>query len=119
MEALRNKIKDAKRRYGAFSWEFIDEGLPWAIQDYHSSKGSVLDFTEDDWLACKENGWMLDEVCKLCDEEQFSSEVDCLTKFFETLPDNMSKEDAISAVEDFYTWRSELLPKAKKIYENS
>lgn len=77
--SLRKKIEGTKaeyiRRYGKLDWKFTDEGLPWAIQDYHGSKGSVMDFTEDDWRACKESGWTLDEVCKLCDEERFSSGV--------------------------------------------
>ena len=66
---LRKKIEDTKaeytKRYGRLDWRYTDEGLPWAIQDYHGSVGSVMDFTENDWLACKENGWTLDEVCKL------------------------------------------------------
>lgn len=119
---LRNKIEDTKteylRRYGKLDWKFTDEGLPWAIQDYQGSKGSVMDFTEDDWLVCKENGWTLDEVCKLCDEERFSSGVERLTEFLETMLDDITKEDAIAAVEDFYTWRKDLLPKVEKIYGN-
>lgn len=117
---LRKKIEETKaeylRDYGALDWRYIDEGLPWAIQDYHGSKGSVMDFTEDDWLACKENGWTLDEVCNLCDEERFSSGVMRLTEFLETMPDDMPKEDAIAAVEDFYTWRNTLLPIVEKVY---
>ena len=118
---LRNKIENAKaeylQRYGKLDWKWTDEGLPWTIQDYHGSVGSVMDFTEDDWLVCKENGWALDEVCRLCDEGKFSSGVERLTEFFETLPDDMPKEDAIAAVEDFYIWRKELLPKAQAIYD--
>lgn len=90
--SLRKKIEGTKaeyiRRYGKLDWKFTDEGLPWAIQDYHGSKGSVMDFTEDDWRACKESGWTLDEVCKLCDEERFS------------------------------TWREKLLPMVEKVYQN-
>lgn len=112
---LRNKIENAKaeylQRYGKLDWKWTDEGLPWTIQDYHGSVGSVMDFTEDDWLVCKENGWALDEVCRLCDEGKFSSGVERLTEFFEALP------DAIAAVEDFYIWRKELFPKAQAIYD--
>lgn len=122
MNTLRDKIEDTKaeylRRYGKLDWKFTDEGLPWAIQDYHGSKGSVMDFTEDDWLVCKENGWTLDEVCKLCDEEQFSSGVSRLVEFLETMLDDITKEDAIAAVEDFYTWREKLLPMVEKVYGN-
>lgn len=117
---LRNKIESAKaeylQRYGKLDWKWTDEGLPWTIQDYHGSVGSVMDFTEDDWLVCKESGWTLDEVCKLCSEEWFSSGVERLTEFLELMSDDMPKEDAIAAVEDFYTWRKELLPKVQTIY---
>ena len=37
--------------------------------DYHSSVGSTLDFSEDDWKVCEENGWSKDEVLILCDEK--------------------------------------------------
>ncbi len=73
---LRNKIENAKaeylQRYGKLDWQWTDEGLPWTIQDYHGSVGSMMDFTEDDWLSCKENGWALDEVYELCNDERFS-----------------------------------------------
>lgn len=122
MKTLRDKIEETKaeylRRYGKLDWKFTDEGLPWAIQDYHGSKGSVMDFSEDDWLACKENGWTLDEVCKLCDEERFNSGVSRLVEFLETMLDDITKEDAIAAVEDFYTWREKLLPMVEKVYRN-
>lgn len=120
--SLRKKIEGTKaeyiRRYGKLDWKFTDEGLPWAIQDYHGSKGSVMDFTEDDWRACKESGWTLDEVCKLCDEERFSSGVSRLVEFLETMFDDITKEDAIVAVEEFYTWREKLLPMVEKVYQN-
>lgn len=121
--SLRKKIEDEKvdylSRYGELNWKFTDEGLPWAIQDYHSCIGSVMDFTEDDWQVCKEYGFTLDEVCALCDDERFSGGVDRLTEFLETMPDDIPKEDAIAAVEDFYTWREKLLPVVKKVYSNS
>ncbi len=70
---LRKKIEDAKaehlRHYGVLDWQWFDEVLIWTIQDYHSSKGSVLDFTEDDKAALEENGWSLEEVRKLCEED--------------------------------------------------
>lgn len=117
---LRKKIEEAKaeymERYGELNWQYTDEGLPYAIQDYHGSVGSVMDFTADDWLACKENGWMLNEVCKLCGEEQFSDDVDTLAEFMRHMPDDMPKEDALWAVEDFYTWHKEILPAALKVY---
>lgn len=122
MNTLRNKIEDTKteyqRRYGKLDWKFTDEGLLWAIQDYHSSKGSVLDFTEDDWMVCKENGWTLDEVLKLCDETEFNPDVDSLEQFFSGFPTDMSKEDAIAAVENFYIWRKERLLMVEKVYGN-
>ena len=99
---LRKKIEDTKadhlRRYGELNWKYTDEGLPYAIQDYHGSVGSVLE---------------------LCDEKEFSSDVDSLEQFFSGFPTDMPKEDAIAAVEDFYTWRNDLLPVVEKIYANS
>lgn len=32
------------------------------------------------------------------------------------MPDDMPKEDALCAVEDFYTWHNELLPVVMKVY---
>ena len=70
---LRNKIEESKawylQKYGTLDWQWYDEGLIWAVQDYHSCKGSVLDFTEDDWLAAEENGLTREEVELFCDEE--------------------------------------------------
>ncbi len=116
---LRNKIAEAKADFHEKGGrdEYWSETLAWVLQDYHGSKGSVMDFSEDDWLVCKENGLTLDEVCELCDEERFCSGVGCLTEFLETMPDDMPKEDAIAAVEDFYTWRQELLPQVQAIYD--
>lgn len=50
---LRNKIEESKAMYlercGKLDWQWTDEGLPYAIMDYHSCVGSILDFTDDDW----------------------------------------------------------------------
>lgn len=131
---LRNKIEEAKaeylKRYQMLDWQWTDEGLPWAIQDYHSSKGSVMDFTEDDWRVCKENGWTLNEVCALCNERRFCEDVDNLEAYIQAVRNDdseagidnefleLSREDAIALVEDFYTWREKLLPVVKKVYSN-
>lgn len=120
---LRKKIEENKAWYiehfGELNWQWGgDEGLPNTIMDYHGSVGSVLDFTEDDWMACKENDWTLDEVLELCDEKAFGSDVDTLEHFFSCFPQDMPKEDAIAAVEDFYTWRCDCLPIVEKIYNN-
>ena len=115
---LRKKIEENKAWYiehfGELNWQWVDEGLPNTIMDYHGSVGSVLDFTEDDWMACKENDWTLDEVLELCDEKAFGSDVDTLEHFFSCFPQDMPKEDAIAAVEDFYTWRCDCLPIVEK-----
>ena len=70
---LRNVIETDKawykQKYGELNWHWYDEGLVWAVQDYHSCKGSVLDFMEDDWLAAEENGLSRPEVEDLCEEE--------------------------------------------------
>ena len=39
--------------------------------DYHSCKGSVLDFTEDDWKVCQEYGWSVDEVVEMCETDEY------------------------------------------------
>lgn len=70
---LRNKIEAYKswylEKYGKLDWRWYDEGRIWALQDYHSCKGSVLDFTEDDWLAAKENDLTREEVEYFCEED--------------------------------------------------
>ncbi len=128
---LRNKIEEAKaeyqERYGELDWRWKDEGLPYAIQDYHSSKGSIMDFTEDDWQVCKEHGFTLDEVCVLCNERRFCEDVDNLELYIQAVRNDdseagidnefseLSRADAIGLVEDFYTWREKLLPKVQAI----
>lgn len=70
---LRNKIEESRawhlQHFGELNWQWTDEGLPNAILDYHSSKGSVLDFTADDEAVCMENGWTMEEVIDLCERE--------------------------------------------------
>lgn len=73
MKTLREKIEESKawylQKYGALDWRWTDEGLPYSITDYHSSIGSTLDFSDDDWKVCEENGWSRDEILILCDEK--------------------------------------------------
>lgn len=70
---LRNQITNAKndflRRYGVLDWRWEDEGIVWTIQDYHSCMGSTLDFTDDDWAVCLENGITVDEVKAFCEDD--------------------------------------------------
>ena len=51
MITLRKKIEESKawylQRYGVLDWQWEDEGLPYAIMDYHSSVGSTL---RREWL---------------------------------------------------------------------
>lgn len=132
---LRKQIENTKaeyiKRHGKLNWQYHDEGLPYTIMDYHGGVGSVMDFTEDDWLACKENGWMLDEVCKLCNERRFCEDVDNLELYIQAVRSDDSeagidneflalcREDALALVEDFYKWRMELLPKVLAVYEKN
>ena len=73
MKTLREKIEESKawylQKYGALDWRWTDEGLPYSITDYHSSIGSTLDFSDDYWKVCEENGWSRDEILILCDEK--------------------------------------------------
>lgn len=75
---LRGKIDEAKadylNRYGVLDWHWFDEGLVYTIQDYHSSKGSLLDFTADDLAVCSENGLTLEELAWFCDEQDYEEE---------------------------------------------
>lgn len=71
---LRNKIEESRRWYMEKSkrlgWQWTDEGLPYAIMDYHSCVGSILDFTDDDWQAAEENGFSREEVITLCEDRE-------------------------------------------------
>jgi len=71
---LRNQIEENKtwyeKKYGKLDWQWTDEGLPYTIQDYHSCKGSVLDFTDDDWAVAAEHGWSREEIEMLCRDEE-------------------------------------------------
>lgn len=131
--SLRKKIDDTKseyiRRYGKLDWKFTDEGLPWAIQDYHGSCGSLMAFTKDDWMVCKENGWLFSEVCNLCDERRFDKDVDNLEAYIQAVREDhvsagtdnefleLSEDDAIALVKDFYTWRNNLFPMIVEVYK--
>lgn len=128
---LRKKIEETKadylKRYGKLNWQYADEGLPWAIQDYHSSVGSVMDFSADDWAACKESGWELDEVCSLCDEPWFSGEPVSKDWFLtlrleewrrqndgdETAELYVPQEVIPGFESEFKTWYEKLLPAAR------
>ena len=67
---LRNTIAKHKEDYtlpdGSTKQLWVDEGCAWAIQDYYGSRGTLLDFTEDDWAAAAEEGWSKEEVATLC-----------------------------------------------------
>lgn len=71
---LRNKIEESRRwymeKYKRLGWQWTDEGLPYAIMDYHSCVGSILDFTDDDWQAAEENGFSREEVITLCEDRE-------------------------------------------------
>ena len=130
---LRNKIESAKaeylQRYGKLDWKWTDEGLPWTIQDYHGSVGSVMDFTEDDWLACRDNGLTLSEVLELCDEQYFDHAnlveymAACLADWrertgeYSAADEDIAMQDVLAYVQDFYTWRKEKLPMVQSVYE--
>lgn len=70
---LRSTIEKNKQfyldRYGKLDWQWTDEGLVWAIQDYHSCKGSIDEFTDDDWSVVKENGLTIKAVKEFCEGE--------------------------------------------------
>lgn len=76
---LRKQIEENKawhmEHFGCLNWQWTDEGLPHTIQDYHSSKGSTLDFTDDDWAVAAEHGWTREEVEELCCHDEVDVEV--------------------------------------------
>lgn len=134
---LRKKMDQAQaeyqERYGKLDWKWTDEGLPYTIQDYHGSRGSVMDFTEDDWLVCRESGYSIEEVCRLCGELWFSDEVESLTWYLDVcmgdwkdrnggvereIKDEEVPQDVVTDfVADFYKWRKELLPIVRQVYQ--
>lgn len=129
---LRNKVAEAKAEYekehGMPNYLWDSEGVVWALLDYHSSKGSVLDFTEDDWQCCKENDFTLYEVLEFCDEgylyhTQLSDYITAVLEDWrgrnaieEVLDVDISKNRIMDAVEDFYTWNRDKFPMVQKIY---
>lgn len=70
---LRSIVNKSKKwyeeKYGALDWHWKDEGFPYAVLDYHASKGSTLDFSVDDWAVISENGWNEQEIAWLCWDE--------------------------------------------------
>lgn len=75
---LRNELAKSQQwhreHYGVLGWQWTDEGIPYAILDYHSGVGSTFDFTDDDWAAAEECGWSREEVEELCEMPDFQSE---------------------------------------------
>lgn len=73
MRSLRELLAKEKQqyldKYGKIDWQWTDEGSAWVIQDYYGSKGSLLDFTKDDFVAAAEEGWSRELVAWLCKEE--------------------------------------------------
>ena len=51
--------------------DYLDESIAYTIMGYHSCKGSVLDFTKDDWRVCQEHGWTVNEVVELCETDKY------------------------------------------------
>lgn len=70
--SLRSIITCHKQKYiqkdGSINPFWKAEGCTWAIQEYHSSIGSLLDFTGDDLLAVQEEGVVPAELKQLCGE---------------------------------------------------
>lgn len=69
---LRDVIARNKQTYiapdGSVDRLWAEEGCAWSIQDYHSMKGSLLDFTRDDFKVAAEEGWSLTDLGTLFDE---------------------------------------------------
>lgn len=125
---LRDKIlkqhEDYKLHDAMKYWE--DEGIPFAIMDYSSLMGSVMEFSEDDWRTCKDYGWSIHDVCDLCGEPYFFPNVSSLEEFLRLYieewqsrgVDDMTGDQIADAIQDYFTWSGKLLPRAQKIYCN-
>jgi len=128
---LRNKVFEAQteyeKKYGVLDYHWSVEGAVWTLQDYHSSKGSVLDFTEDDWRCCKENDFTLYEVLEFCNESYLENDLlpgyleNCLEDWRRRTGDECAdkeipKQDVLAYIEDFYTWHCDKFPMVQKIY---
>ena len=70
---LRSTIDRNKQfyleHYGKLDAQWTDEGLIWSIIDYYACKGSVEDFTEDDWKVIKECGLNKEHVIQLFNDD--------------------------------------------------
>lgn len=136
---LRNMIEDAKGKYlernGMLDRYWKDEGLIFTLESYYSSIGSVLNFTEDDWQACKGNDLSLYDVVSACCEPWFHEEMSEIGRYLSLavecwrnesderdeclIPDeDIPKEVVDGFISNFYTWRRKKLPMVKAIYSN-
>lgn len=62
---LKEFISERHKAYiGLPTWRWEDEGVVYAIQDYHSSMG---EFSEEDWNTLHE--LCLDDVGQMCEEQ--------------------------------------------------
>lgn len=109
--SLRNEIERVLEEYYADDngslWH--DEGVPYAIASYHSSVGSVLNFTADDWAVCAEYDLTVENVCSICDESYYQCDTvwSFLEKYVEcnlNVEEIPNKIDVLNAIEDYYTW---------------
>ena len=70
--SLRDLLAHKKQSYmtqdGSVDPIWNEEGLVWAIQEYHGSVGSLIDFTRDDFETATEVGWNLSRLGGLFDE---------------------------------------------------
>ena len=66
---LQSTIERNKKFYLERFGQWTNEGLMCALQDYHSCKGSIEAFTDDDWKAAEENGLTREEIVGFCESE--------------------------------------------------
>lgn len=62
---LAEYIKERHTEWNGSKEEWLDEGIVWAVQEYHSHKGS---FSELDWSVISALG--LTEVGEMCEENE-------------------------------------------------
>jgi hypothetical protein len=132
---LEEAMKDVpmSQRMHPVHWEIACA----VLGDYHGSKGSVMDFTADDWKVWQkyqghpfDPAETVDDVCVICNEPFMRPSLeleDCLveacrawTEDMVVYPASMVEQEVgfppmeyvQDCVTNIYKWRTELLPKA-------
>ncbi len=129
---LRNVVATAKEYYLNHALRanvelFSEsENLLWAVQEYGGGVGSVMEFTADDWVVCRENELTIDDVCDLLNEPYFYSWISDPGEALEAFRvehvnrwgyyEEPTAEEEADFLKGFRMWRETLLPVAEAVY---